>query len=168
MCPDHDKSKKDEDTGSTSAGGQDDKGTRGGRGSQVDIRIATWAGDSRNEPRTPAERREFALRHEFTQLARARETRERKNSLTAGREPSPDSLNRGQAFRPGQGGEAGGTSPYKKHPISNTAYFSGKEQSKVPLNETDQKNLEDRPENKLRNQLAFRNTPKWTPPTLTR
>ena len=158
------------------SGGEDQGGSSGrGTAGKVEFRIATLAGDSRNEPRTPAERRQFAILHEASQTDRIRRSKERKKALAARQEQGPVSLNQRQAYTAGGGG---GRAPsnFKQHPLSQTAYFSGAEESPLPaandnadLNQEDRKELENRAENRLQHRLALQQAPVYnSTPTLKR
>lgn len=164
MCPDKRKDDDSEEGGAQGGGGKTDK---------IGVRIATMAGDTRDEPRTPAERRHLAIVHQSTHADRIRRTLERQKALAAAREAGPRSLNQlldqNRSYTAG-GGSGAEVSPYKPHPISQTAYFSGTEESPIPsqnqqdLNENDRKELTDRLENKLQNRLSLQQAPKYSPP----
>jgi len=164
VCPKKTDDEKDESGGASGSG-------RTGTGSKVGVRIATMAGDSRDEPSTPAERRRFAAAHELTQAERVRRARERKKELKAAREKGPVSLNQRQAYT-GGGGGGPEKSPHASHPLlSKAAQFSGMEESPIPsdnrqkdANEEDREKLVDRPENKLQNRLTLKQAPKYSPP----
>lgn len=162
---------------------QDDSGSQGEGGKTGKVggpRVATFAGDARDEPKTPAERRHLAIVHEAAHADRVRRTLERQKVLAAAKEAEagPRSLNQllDQPRQYSGGGSGGGKdSPYNDHPLlSKAAQFSGMEDPPLPgqsnqdLNKEDRKELENRPENKLQHRLAPEKAPTYTPPTLKR
>lgn len=145
-------------------------GESGQSGSGGKVRFQFPTEDVRREDQlSPAELRRLARVHQDAHKARV----DRQRKLRAERrekKEGPASL--ATARRLAQTGSgAGRKSPYKKHPISNTAQFSGMDpqmtlaphESAQETNEERRNELENRLENKLQNRLQLTNQPKFNP-----
>lgn len=142
---------------------EDDSGEGGNAAGKIEFRI--YVDDTRDDLKLP-------LRHAEAHLERARRARERIKRLEALREKSAEAGLRQEGQGLGRGEDV---SPHKAHPISETAYFSGK-QEELPLpseGEQQDANPENRQElqNRPANQLTYqpkpgqRPAPGYTPPT---
>ncbi|MDX1900611.1 MAG: hypothetical protein SFW66_01240 [Gammaproteobacteria bacterium] len=160
--------KKDDDLDKKKS--SDEKGGESGQsgtGGKVRFRLPTE--DVRREDQlSPAELRRLARVHQDAHKARV----DRQRQLRAERcEKKEGPANLATARRLGQSGGAGRKSPYKKHPISNTAQFSGMDpqmtlsphESVQETNDDKRNELENRLENKLQNKLQLQNQPKFNP-----
>jgi hypothetical protein len=144
--------------------GESGSGSFGGQTGEVEFRFhdATQVAN-RDDLLPPEEIKRLLIVHKETHKARVDKqkiTREQRNALKQGVYVAPT-----VAQQLGRGGSGGSVSPYKKHPISDKAQFSGidKQVIGIPsLNEADTNpEQKDKLENRLQNRLQ--NAPKFNP-----
>jgi len=164
MKNDLDKNKQTEDE---EGSGQSGSGSSGSK-----IKIHLRGGDTqRDDQLSPSELRRLLI--VLAEAHKARVDKQRRLRAERREKKDPGELNAKRNFTLGQGGGSGSRSPYKQHPLSKTAQFSGidKQTSPIPsdaeqnTNDDKKNELENRLENKLQNRLTLQNQKKFIPPT---
>jgi hypothetical protein len=145
--------------------GEQGTGGTGGQTGAIEFRYHdALATPARDDYLPPDEIRRLIIVHRDLHKARVKDqqfAREQRDAKKDGRISTP---NYGRSMGLGSGG--GGSSQFKKHPISNMAQFSGMDKQVIGLaSENESKTnaeLKEQLENQLRNR--YTNTPKFIPP----
>lgn len=149
------------------------EGGQGGKSGEIEFRYHdVLSAPKRDDLLPPGEIKRLLIVHQEVhkdRVVKQKIAREQRAALKEGRYVAPTA----EQLRQGLSGGGGGVSPYKKHPISNMAQFSGVDKQVVgvpTLNEADtnpemKDALENRLQNRLENRLSNRytNTPTLKP-----
>jgi len=147
-------------------GSQTGEGGQGGAAGEIRFRYKdAMSIDPRDDALSPTEaKRLLAVHHDLhkSYIDKQRQTRKERKQLKEGRA----SLTARQDVA-ARAGRSGRYSPYKKHPISNRAQFSGVDRqiSALPTENLAETNEQKKNElqNKLQNRLTYQNAPRFNP-----
>ncbi len=138
----------------------------GGKSGEIEFKYKdAFSGPTRDDLLPPNEMKRLMVVHKDTHKLRVdkqKQVREERLALKEGKYVP----NNEKSYQKGLGSSGGrGSSPYKKHPISDKAYFSGMDKQVVgvpTLNESNtNSDLKDALENRFENK--YQNTPKFNP-----
>ncbi|MDR3491282.1 MAG: hypothetical protein P4M12_04460 [Gammaproteobacteria bacterium] len=145
---------------------EEDESGRGGKSGEIEFRYKdAFTGPTRDDLLPPNEIKRLMIVHKDTHKMRVdkqKQLREERVALKEGKYIP----NNERVYQKGFGASSGGSSSrYKKHPISDKAYFSGKDKQVVGVPTLTESNtnedLKEALENKLENK--YQNVPKFNP-----
>ncbi|MCD6039674.1 MAG: hypothetical protein K0S27_1074 [Gammaproteobacteria bacterium] len=153
---------------------EEEESGQGGKTGAVEFQYRDILSAGPRDDQLPAEEMDDLLKkHEKIHkeyVDTQKETRKERDAIKQGRTPAAHSYDGLGLGRGGAGG--GGASPYKSHPISQHAQFSGATDRKVTgvpsdnlaqTNEEEKQELEDKLQLRLRHRNEHKNVPKFNP-----